>query len=70
MARTSDGMPDQEESRSSGTGMVLAWRMRLNLLIRDIRAECASDSFGLGFDGIGGWLMRWREFAGSVPLGH
>jgi len=50
--------------------MVLAWRMRLNLLIRDIRAECASDSFGLGFDGIGGWLMRWREFAGSVLLGH
>ena len=28
--------------------------------------ECASASLGVAFGGSGGWLIRWREFAGSV----
>ncbi len=58
-------MPDQDESLRSDNDIELAWRMRLNLLMRDIRVEWASASFGVAFRGIGGWLMRWSEFAGS-----
>ena len=54
MARTSSGMPDHEESRKSVVEMELAWRMRLNLLMREILVECASASFGVAFCGDGG----------------
>lgn len=66
MARTSEGIPDHDESRSSERGMDEAWRMRLNLLMREIRVEWASACLGVAFGGTGGWDMRWREFAGSV----
>ena len=65
MLRTSSGMPDQAESRKSESEMELAWRRRLNLLMRDMRAEWASISFAVALWAIGGWLMRCREFAGS-----
>lgn len=39
--------------------------MRLNLLIRVRRAECASVSFGDAFAGSEGWLIRCKVFAGS-----
>lgn len=65
MARTSSGKPDQAESRSSVKDMELACSMRLNLLMRLIRAECSSTSFGEALSGTGGWLIRCKELAGS-----
>jgi len=43
--------------------------MRLNLLMREMRALWASDSLGVELGGGGEWEIRWREFAGSVGVG-
>ena len=40
--------------------------MRLNLLMRDIRANWISTSLDVVFDGMDGWVTRWSEFAGSA----
>ena len=66
MARTSEGRPDQAESRSSESEMDEAWRMRLNLLMREMREVWASASLGVALGWTGGWEIRWREFAGSI----
>ena len=58
MLRTSSGTPDHAEPRKSAKDIELAWSMRLNLLIREIRVECASATFALAFGGKGGWLIR------------
>lgn len=65
IALTSSGIPDQAKSRSSGRETVLDCRMRLNLLMRVIRAECASICLEEASDWGGEWLIRFREFAGS-----
>ena len=66
--RTSSGMPDQAQSRSSESGMELACRRRLNLLMRDMRVEWASDSLGGASWGREGWLMRLRVLTGSKMI--
>lgn len=65
MARTSEGKPDQAESRSSGREIVEDWRIFLNLFIRVIRAEWASISFAEALGGMVGCAIRWRLLAGS-----
>ena len=65
MARTSEGRPDHAEFLSSASEIEEACRILLNLLMRVIRAECASRFLDVALAGTGAWLMRCREFAGS-----
>lgn len=66
IGRTSSGTPDHARSRNSVRDTVLACRMRLNLLMRVMRLECISLSFGDALVGGDVWLMRFNAFAGSI----
>lgn len=65
IARTSSGIPDQAADRISDMETELVCKIRLNLLILEIRVLCASAAFVDDPEGNVGWSIKCNELAGS-----